>query len=92
MSGVRRSGSKIELALDKALCASATRQLKQYKRHPGCPEFVVVRAKLAVLCDLSFFHGRGWQALATAITSNRFLCVGKIEGNIAHDADVGKQL
>ena len=92
MSRVKRSGSKIELAFGKALWASGIRYRKQYKRLPGCPDFVVVWAKLAIFCDSLFFHGRRWPAAATAIKSNRAFWVGKIEGNIACVADVNMQL
>lgn len=92
MSRVKRSGSKIELALGKALWASGIRYRKQYKRLPGCPDFVVVWAKFAIFCDSSFFHGRDWPKAAAAIKSNRDFWIRKIEGNIARDVDVAMQL
>lgn len=85
MSRVRRSGSQIECVLGKAMWRAGIRYRKQYKRLPGCPDFAIPRAKVAIFCDSSFWHGRGWPKAANAIKSNREFWITKIEGNIARD-------
>ena len=92
MSRVRRSGSQIERVLGSALWRAGVRYRKQYKRVPGCPDFAIPRAKLAIFCDSSFWHGRGWPDAAEAIKSNREFWRNKIEGNIARDRIVNREL
>jgi DNA mismatch endonuclease (patch repair protein) len=92
MSRVRSSGSDIEVRLGKALWTAGIRYRKQYGRIPGKPDFVVVRAKVAVFCDSSFWHGRGWPESARQLRSNREFWVPKIERNVARDRQVGRML
>lgn len=92
MSRVRRSGSEIERTLGSALWSAGVRYRKQYKRVPGCPDFAIPRAKVAIFCDSTFWHGRDWPDAARAIKSNRTFWINKIEGNIARDLAVNKQL
>ena len=88
MSRVGRSGSKIELVLGKAMWAAGIRYRKQYKRLPGCPDFAVPGARVAIFCDSSFWHGRGWPDAADKIKTNRAFWIAKIEGNIARDRSI----
>lgn len=88
MSRVRRSGSKIECVLGKAMWSAGIRYRKQYKRLPGCPDFAVRGARVAIFCDSAFWHGRGWPEAADEIKSNRAFWIAKIEGNIARDRAV----
>lgn len=92
MSRIRSSGTKIERVLGKALWAAGMRYRKQYAKAPGRPDFALVGAKIAIFCDSSFWHGRGWPAAADAIKSNRDFWVAKIEYNIARDREVDRQL
>jgi DNA mismatch endonuclease (patch repair protein) len=92
MSRVRSSGSEIERLLGQALWAAGIRYRKQYNRIPGKPDFVVVRAKVAVFCDSSFWHGRGWPESACQLKSNREFWLPKITRNIARDRQVGQML
>lgn len=92
MSRVRRSGSRIERTLGSALWRVGIRYRKQYKKLPGCPDFVVVSAKVAIFCDSSFWHGRGWPEAAVAIKSNRAFWICKIEGTICRDVAVTARL
>jgi DNA mismatch endonuclease (patch repair protein) len=92
MSRVRSSGSEIEVVLGKAMWATGIRYRKQYSRLPGRPDFVFVKAKVAVFCDSSFWHGRGWPEAATQLKSNRNFWVPKIERNMARDREVGLML
>ena len=92
MSRVKSSGSLIERRLGKALWATGIRYRKQYRKLPGRPDFAIVRAKVAIFCDSSFFHGRGWPAASQNIKSNRDFWIVKIAGNILRDKKVNRQL
>ncbi|MBW7924733.1 MAG: very short patch repair endonuclease [Burkholderiaceae bacterium] len=92
MARVRSSGSKIELVLGSAMWRRGIRYRKQYRKVPGRPDFAVVRAKLAIFCDSSFWHGRGWPESAAAFHTNRHFWLPKIEGNIRRDAEVNELL
>ncbi len=92
MSRVRSSGSKIERTLGLALWAAGIRYRKQYKKAIGRPDFVVVHAKIAIFCDSSFWHGRHWSRSAKAFKSHKDFWVSKIQGNIARDRLVNRQL
>lgn len=92
MSRVRSSGSRIERILGTALWAAGIRYRKQYRKVPGRPDFVVVHAKVAIFCDSSFWHGRGWPGAARAFKRNKHFWVAKIRGNIARDRAVNREL
>lgn len=92
MSRVRSSGSLIERTLGPALWAAGIRYRKQYKKIPGRPDFVVVYAQVAIFCDSSFWHGRGWPAAAKAFKHNKGFWITKIKGNIARDREVNRKL
>jgi len=92
MARVKSSGSKIERTLGSALWAAGIRYRKQYRKIPGRPDFAVPRAKLAIFCDSSFWHGRGWPESAAAFKTNRGFWLPKIEGNIRRDVEVNALL
>lgn len=92
MSRIKRSGTLIERRLGSALWAAGIRYRKQYRRVSGCPDFAVVWARLAIFCDSSFWHGRGWPGTAKNIKRNKGFWRKKIEGNIRRDAEVNRQL
>lgn len=92
MSRVRSSGTVIEQKLGKALWAAGVRYRKQYKKLIGCPDFVVVWARIAIFCDSSFWHGRDWAIAKTAIKSNKEFWISKIESNIMRDDKVNLAL
>ena len=61
MSRIKSKGSKIEMKMKKALDES----LIEYDYQPkiyGKPDFLV-KPKIAVFCDSSFWHGRDWKSL-----------------------------
>lgn len=81
-------GTQIELVLGSALWAAGVRYRKQYRKLPGRPDFAVPKAKLAIFCDSSFWHGRGWPASAEQFRTNRQFWLPKIERNIRRDGEV----
>lgn len=92
MSRIKGSGSKIERVLGSALWRAGVRYRKQYKAVPGRPDFAVVYARIAIFCDSSFWHGRGWPNASEAFRTNRDFWVPKIESNIRRDAEVNALL
>jgi DNA mismatch endonuclease, patch repair protein len=72
--------------------AAGIRYRKQYKKVIGRPDFALPGAKLAVFCDSSFWHGRGWPGAAVAFKSNQTFWIQKIEGNIRRDEEVNAAL
>lgn len=72
--------------------AAGIRYRKQYSKLPGRPDFVIVRARVAIFCDSSFWHGRGWPEAAEQIKSNKEFWIKKIEGNIIRDQAVNDAL
>lgn len=85
---VPKFGTQIELVLGSALWAAGVRYRKQYRKIPGRPDFVVLKAKLAIFCDSSFWHGRGWPASSAQFRTNREFWLPKIERNIRRDEEV----
>lgn len=92
MSRVRSYGSVIERTLGKALWAEGIRYRKQYKMVPGRPDFALVGRKVAIFCDSSFWHGRGYPETGTQFKSNRDFWLAKIQRNIARDEQVNLML
>lgn len=92
MSRVRSSGSQMEQKLGRALWALGIRYRKQYKKLIGRPDFVVVKARIAIFCDSSFWHGRDWDVAKGAIKSNKEFWIPKIERNIMRDNQVNMAL
>lgn len=92
MSRIRSSGSRIERILGTALWSAGIRYRKQYGKVPGRPDFAIVHANIAIFCDSSFWHGRGWPTAAKEFKRNKNFWIAKISGNIARDREVNRQL
>lgn len=92
MAAVRSSGTLIERKLGAAMWAAGIRYRKQYRRVIGRPDFAIPGAKVAVFCDSSFWHGRGWPESAAAFKTNRSFWTKKIEANITRDLKVNRVL
>lgn len=85
MARVRSSGSELETTLGKALWRAGIRYRKQYRRAVGKPDFALVSQKIAIFCDSSFWHGRGFPDAACQFKSNRDFWIRKIQRNIERD-------
>jgi DNA mismatch endonuclease, patch repair protein len=93
MSRIRSSGSVIENVLGKAMWKAGLRYRKQYKRIPGRPDFVLVKHKIAIFCDSSFWHG--YKSMATSLhdfKSNKNFWITKIKRNMERDREVNRHL
>ncbi len=51
-----------------------------------------MKARLAVFCDSSFWHGRNWEAKKVRLANNRDYWIAKIERNMSRDARVSGEL
>lgn len=92
MSRIRSKDTSIELTLRKALWASGLRYRKNYNKLPGTPDIVFIRARVAIFCDSSFWHGRDWSKRKKKIYSNKDYWLPKIEKNIARDKRITHEL
>ena len=88
MSRIRGKDTSIELALRRALWEAGLRYRIHARWLPGTPDIVFAKARLAVFCDSSFWHGRAWEAKKAKLVTNRDFWVAKIERNIARDRRV----
>lgn len=79
MQAVRASGSKIEIALAKALFAQGLRYRKNDRTVFGKPDLTFKKFKLAVFVDSEFWHGKDWEIKKFDHKSNQKFWLTKIE-------------
>ena len=91
MSRIRKTDSKPEIALRKALWAAGVRGWRLRAKLPGTPDVVFSRVRLAVFVDGCFWHGCPHCAIPTP-RSNRSYWEPKIERNKARDVRVRRKL
>lgn len=92
MSRIRSKDTSIEVKLRKALWAAGLRYRKNFKGATGRPDIAFTKYKLAIFCDSTFWHGLDWDKRKKRMQRNREYWVKKIEGNIARDKRVNKEL
>ena len=92
MQAVKNKGSKIEIALAKALWKKGFRYRKNDKTVFGKPDFTFKGLKIAVFCDSEFWHGKDWEKKKHEHKSNIEFWHKKIERNIQRDIEVNEQL
>lgn len=85
MSKIRGQETKPEIALRKALYSKGVRYRKNYKKLPGNPDIVLIKHKLAIFIDGSFWHGYNWEEKKLKIKANREFWIKKIERNMQRD-------
>ena len=93
MSRIKSSGSEIEIILGKLMWSNGFRYRKQYKKLPGKPDFVLVKYRIAIFCDSSFWHG--YKNMSTKLhhfKTNRDFWVPKIKRNIQRDKEVNRAI
>ncbi len=61
MQAVRSKGSKIEIALAKALWSKGYRYRKHNKTVFSRPDFTFKSKKIAIFVDSEFWHGKDWK-------------------------------
>lgn len=90
----KKSGTKPELLLRRALWSAGLRYRKNPLTLPGKPDVVFPGAKLAVFCDGDFWHGRDWEARHAKLSQghNAEYWLAKIGRNMQRDAEVSAAL
>lgn len=92
MKAVKASGSKIEVALAKALFARGYRYRKNDKTVFGKPDLTFKKQKIAIFVDSEFWHGKDWHIHKSDHKSNQEFWYKKIERNIERDKEVNIEL
>ena len=92
MQAVKSSGSKIEVALAKALWEKGHRYRKNNKKVFGKPDLTFRKLKLAIFVDGEFWHGKDWDKKKHEHKSNVKFWHSKIERNIERDKEVNAEL
>jgi DNA mismatch endonuclease Vsr len=92
MQAVKNSGSKIEVALAKALWARGHRYRKNLKTVTGKPDICFKGRKVAVFVDGEFWHGKDWAQRKADHKSNVEFWHQKIERNMERDREVNAAL
>ena len=85
MKNIRSTDTSIEVRFRKALWREGVRYRKNFKKLPGKPDIAVTKWKIAVFCDGSFWHGRGFEA-KRPIGTHREYWEEKIRKNVERDA------
>lgn len=86
-SATKRSRTKPEAVLARALRSLGIRSRRTQRQLPGKPDFVFPREKVVVFCDGDFWHGRNWQRMRAKLLLgwNPDYWVSKIEYNRKRD-------
>ncbi len=92
MSRIRSRDTSIELQLRRALWSAGLRYRLHASDLPGKPDIVFRKAKVAVFCDSSFWHGRDWTRRRERIRSNPEYWEAKISRNMDRDRAVNDRL
>lgn len=83
----RKTDTKCELLLRRALWGAGCRYRKDVSTLPGRPDIVFPKARLAIFCDGDFWHGRDWESRKQKLGrgNNPDYWVAKIQRNIERD-------
>ncbi len=92
MQAVKSYGSKIEVALAKALYAKGYRYRKNDKTVFGKPDLTFKKYKIAIFVDSEFWHGKDWEIRKYDHKTNQEFWFNKIERNIQRDKEVEIEL
>ena len=93
MSRIRSKGSFIEKKMGNALWAAGLRYRKHYKKIEGNPDFVIVKHRIAIFCDSTFWHGyKNMTTKTHDFKRNKEFWINKIKRNIERDKEVNRIL
>ncbi|MDT8370212.1 MAG: very short patch repair endonuclease [Longimicrobiales bacterium] len=97
MSRVRSKDTRPEMLVRKELWKRGYRYRIHRRDLPGCPDLVFGPSRVVVFVDGDFWHGNAWRVrerdcLADLFPSNTEWWVDKIEGNMARDERVTREL
>ncbi|WP_240916561.1 very short patch repair endonuclease [Pedobacter sp. HDW13] len=88
MSRIRSKDTKAELVLRRALWEKNIRFRIHSDLVFGKPDIFIMKHRLAVFVDGSFWHGYNWESKRIQIKSNVDFWVAKIERNMERDRKV----
>ncbi len=90
----RKSNTKPELLLRRALWMKGRRYRKNRTDLPGAPDIVFSGARVIVFVDGDFWHGKSWKTRKAKLRCghNAEYWIRKIERNIARDRDQTRDL
>lgn len=96
MSAIKSKDTKPERLLGSAMWKLGLRYRKQFKIK-GKPDFVFIKAKIAVFCDGDFWHGNNWRirgmsSFKEELESYTPFWREKIIRNIGRDKEVNTEL
>lgn len=85
----KKTDTRCEVELRRALWAAGCRYRKNVPGMPGRPDIVFPKAKVAVFCDGDFWHGHDWEARKEKLArgANAPYWVAKIQRNIERDRE-----
>ena len=92
MARIKSKNTSLDLAM-KSLLHKAKLRFEMYPRMLGTPDFLV-RNRVAVFCDSSFWHGRNWTTLRRKLLAgnNPTYWVEHILSNRRRDRKISKRL
>ncbi len=90
MQAIKATGSKIEVALAKALFSRGHRYRKNDKTVFGKPDLTFKRIKIAIFVDSEFWLGKNWAERKHDHKSNKDFWHSKIEKKIQRDKEVNR--
>ena len=85
----RKSDTKSEVLLRRALWSAGLRYRKNVAELPGKPDIVFNGARVVVFCDGDFWHGRNWVERKRELLAgtNPGYWIAKIERNMQRDRE-----
>ena len=91
MKNIRSKDTKIEVLLRTELFHAGIKYRKNYNKLTGRPDIAITKYKIAVFCDSSFFHGKGYDETKTPKTNSDYW-EKKIRRNMKRDEEVNVAL
>ena len=90
----KKSDTRCELELRRALWAAGCRYRRNAADLPGRPDVVFRGARVAVFCDGDFWHGKDWTSRRRKLArgTNAEYWLAKIQRNIDRDRENTRQL
>ena len=92
MRAIKNKDTKAECILRKKLWSMGYRYRKNYTKLIGKPDIVFTKYKIAVFCDVEFWHGKNYSEDVGRIDTNKEYWKQKIRRNIERDKEVNLKL
>lgn len=89
MSLIRSKNTKPELSMARLLRRAHIGYRRNVRKLPGCPDFVIAKARIALFVDGNFWHGKNFSVLAKKLKP---FWHKKISNNRKRDRFVNKTL